>query len=417
MGFDFSKFKIPGLFSQQKEVVNEVKPEVEQDNKISYRRHGFLQAGMMKGKTESLKICLVDIYEQHIAEIGRDEAKQEELRKPVRAKLMELKTEIGRIRSQVNMFESEIIPARKNRIEDLRKEIADIRKNPEQHTGTHVGIVTFYIGAFILVLLSIYLFVFYSSASYSAFFKEFKPDDIVITKAIFDPNAIKNSFRDGMTELIFIMTIPFVFIGLGYLVHKFQEIKGRSKYVKIAALLILTFIFDSIIGYEITEKIYNIKRENDITGNLPEYTFKLAFSNVGFWLVIFAGFVVYLIWGFVFDFIMDAHSKLDMVKVAINTKRERIAEIEKEIQESENKIIELRIANDKNSGEAAKLQNIIDGTIIQPRAIKEALSQFMVGWYMWLTEGREYNRSEHNKIYEDFVSSKIDTIESAINPN
>jgi hypothetical protein len=417
MGFDFSKFKIPGLFTQQKEVPQDIKPEVEQDTRISYRRFGFIQAGMMKGKIEGLKICLGTVYEQHMAEMRRDKDKQEELRKPYRAKLIEVSAEVNRLKSQINMFENEIIPAREKRIEGLRQEISDIRKNPEQHTGVQAGKVGFYIGVFILILLSVYLLIFYSSASYSAFFKNFKPDDAVITKAIFDADAIGNSLKDGATELIFILTIPFVFIGLGYLVHKFQETKHRSRYFKIGGLLILTFVFDAIIGYEITEKIYNIKRGEIFGENLPEYSFSLAFSNVGFWLIIFAGFVVYLIWGFVFDFIMEAHSKLDTIKVAINTKREQIVAAEKEIFEYENKITVFKMDRDKQHAEVAKLQNIIDGTIIQPQAVKEALGQFMVGWYAWLSEGREYNRSEHNRIYEEFVAVKVDIIETVIHPN
>jgi hypothetical protein len=241
-----------------------------------------------------------------------DENKQEELRKPFRVTLQELLGVNEGLKSQINMYETQLIPGKKARIEELKKEIIDIRKNPEHYTGIHVGKAGFYIGVFILSLLSIYLFIFYSSASYSAFFKEFKVDDIVITKAIFDANAIGNGLKDGITELIFLLTIPFVFIGLGFLIHKFQEAKGFTKYFKIAALLIVTFFFDAIIAYEITEKVYNIKRDNDLTGSLPEYSAGLAFGNVGFWLVIFAGFVVYLIWGFVFDFVMEAHAKLDM---------------------------------------------------------------------------------------------------------
>ncbi len=417
MAFDFSKFKIPGLFSQKTDLPTEIKTEAEEVEQISFRRFGFVQAGMMKGRTEGLKICLDAVYEQHMAEMRRDESKQHELRKPFRATLQELLGLNEGFKSQISMYETELIPARKNKIEELKKEIADIRKNPEHYTGVHVGRVGFYIGVFILSLLSIYLFIFYSSASYSAFFKEFKVDDIVITKAIFDANAIGNGLKDGVTELIFLLTIPFVFIGLGFLIHKFQEAKGFAKYFKIAALLIITFIFDAIIAFEITEKIYNIKRDNDLSGSLPEYSISLAFGNVGFWLVIFAGFVVYLIWGFVFDFVMEAHAKLDVVKVNIKMRREQIHSVEQEISQYESKITELRIASEKNNAEINKVRHIIEGTIIHPKAVKEALSQFMVGWYGWLSEGREYNRSEHNKIYEDFIESKVSTIESVINPN
>lgn len=371
----------------------------------------------MHGKTEGLKICLEAVYEQHMAEMRRNENKQEELRKPFKVNLQELLGIGEGLKSQINMYETELIPAKKTKIEELKKEIIDIKKNPEHYTGVHVGTAGFYIGVFILALLSIYLFIFYSSASYSAFFKEFKSDDIVITKAIFDANAIGSALKDGITELIFILTIPFVFIGLGYLIHKFQEAKGFIKYAKIAGLLIITFIFDSIIAYEITEKIYNIKRENDLTGDLPDFSLSLAFTGVSFWLVIFAGFVVYLIWGFVFDFVMEAHSKLDIVKVNIKIKREQITALEQELDRYQNIITELKIASEKNNGEIKKVRHIIEGTIIHPKAVKEALSQFMVGWYGWLSEGREYNRSEHNKIYEDFLENKVSAIESVINPN
>jgi len=417
MAFDLSKFKIPGLFSQKTEPAPPVSPEQQPDEKVSYRRFGFVQAGMMKGRTEGLRICLDAVYEQHMAEMERDGNKQEELRKPYKVALQELTGHSEGIKSQISMYDTELIPAKKTRIEELQKEISDIRKNPEQYTGVHVGKAGFYIGVFILLLLSIYLFIFYSSASYSAFFKEFKADDVVVTKAIFDANAIGNALKDGVTELIFILTIPFVFIGLGYLIHKFQEGKGLGKYFKIAALLVITFIFDAIIAYEITEKIYNIKKENDLAGNIPDFSVGLAFASVGFWLVIFAGFVVYLIWGFVFDFVIEAHAKLDIVKVTIKTKREQIHTHEQEINQYQNTITELRIANEKNNVEMKKLKQVIDGTIVQPKAVKEALSQFMVGWYAWLSEGREYNRSEHNKIYEDFLVGKIATIESVLNPN
>lgn len=417
MKFDFSKFEIPGLFSEKREVPLHASKEEDHVETISARRFGFVQAGMMKGRIEGLKICLESVYESHMADMRRDEKKQEELRKPYKETLQDLLAKTENLRAEIQMYEGELIPTKKAKIEALKKEIVDIRNNPEQFTGVQVGKVGFVIGVFILILLSIYLFIFYSSASYSAFFKEFKADDVVITKAIFDANAIRNGYTDGITELIFILTIPFVFIGLGYLIDKFQETKGVVKYFKIAALLIITFVFDSIIAYEITEKIYNIKRENDLTANLPDYSLRLAYNSVSFWLVIFAGFVVYLIWGFVFDFVMEAHAKLDIVKVNIITKREQIFSLEQIITQHEEKMAELKIAVEKNNGEAKKLQHIIEGTIILPKEVKETLAQFMVGWYNWLSEGREYNRSEHNKVYEDFVAANIAVVESVIHQN
>lgn len=421
MAFDFSKFKGTLFTTKPKE---ENKPLLEQnpvEEAISYQRYGFHQAGNMKGSIEGLKVCLNRVYQEHMAEMRRNETKQEELRRPFREKLQELTILKDGLKTQANTIENEIIPSKKKRIEELKKDISEIRQHPEQYIGNPVGKAGFYIGGSILILLSIYLFVFYSSASYSALFKNFKISDAdtnndgVLAKAIFDAKAIPNAWSDGFTELLLILTIPAVFLGLGYLIHKFQEGKGFAKYFKITALLIVTFLFDAILAFEITKKIYDVNAGNSFK-EMPEYTLSLAFSSVNFWLIIFAGFVVYLIWGFVFDFLMEAYAKLDLIKVKIRAKQDQIHGIEEEIIAYENEINQLKLTAQKHDVEIARLKDIIAGTIIQPREVKEALSQFMVGWYNWLSHGREYNRSEHNRTYEDFISQNVTVIEDVINP-
>jgi len=101
MAFDFSKFKIPDLFSQAAEVSTETSIDTEPAERVSYKRFGFVQAGMMKGRTEGLKICLESVFETHMAEMRRNENKQEELRKPYRAALQDLLSSGESLKSQI----------------------------------------------------------------------------------------------------------------------------------------------------------------------------------------------------------------------------------------------------------------------------------------------------------------------------
>jgi peptidoglycan hydrolase CwlO-like protein len=416
MGFDFSKYTGDIFKVKPKEdtiVQNNAGEQLEVP--ISLEKYGFRQAGAMNGSIEGLKICLHKVFQEQLGDMRRNETKQQELRQPFRKSLQDLTAINESLESQAKSMAAETIPAKQKRIAELKSEIAEIRKNPQDYSGNHVGKAGFYIGLIILALLTVYLFVFYSSASYSALFKNFSPDETVIAKAIFDAQAISNAVKDGLSELILILTIPAVFLGLGFLIHKFQETKGSSKYLKIMALLIITFIFDVIIAYEITEKIYEIKRGGSFDTIRP-YSFKIAFQNISFWLVIFAGFIVYLIWGFVFDFVMESYSKLDYVKVHIKVKQEQIDTLEKEVNTLEVKIGEIKVAVEKNSTEMRNLRDTIDGTIVQPKEMSEALSQFMVGWHKWIANGKEYNRSDHNKIYEAFMATNINAISPAINP-
>ena len=83
-------------------------------------------------------------------------------------------------------------------------------------------------------------------------------------------------------------------------------------------------------------------------------------------MIIFAGFVVYLIWGLVFDFTIEAHEKKDKVRLAIKHKEEEIKVIEQNIEklnldinaleEKENKIQDIykKILQGENFEDLAK---------------------------------------------------------------
>jgi hypothetical protein len=379
----------------------------EKKEKISYQEYGQHQASMLGGSTPGLRVCLQKIYYNFKDRIKDDNEKQEELKKPARIKLEEHKGNIERWENKIQRIKEEDIPRLKNKIELLKGGIAHIRKNPQEIIGDQTGKPSFYIGATILAFLTVYLFVFYSSASYSAFFKQFTQNELGVANSIFDAQAISKAVAEGVTELILILTIPFVFLGLGYLIHKLQEEKGYKKLFKIATLILVTFIFDGILAYEIAEKIYNIKKDNSFNA-MPDYSVSLALSSVNFWLIIFAGFIVYLIWGFVFDFVLEAFSKIDKVKVAIQEKEQLIADTEKQINELVEEIDKMNHQIDHAKTEIKKLNETVNSVII-PREFELEVYSFMAGWLAWMKgNGKPHADLESAEtIVQEFVSVSI----------
>ena len=236
--------------------------------------------------------------------------------------------------------------------------------------------------------------------------------EIGIANSIFDPNALSKAFKEGTTELILIITIPAVFLGLGYLIHKFQEQNGSKKYLIISFLVLVTFVFDLIIAYEICEKIYNIKKDNSFQ-NIPDYTLSLAFQSVNFWLIIFAGFIVYLIWGFVFDFTIESYEKLDKIRLAIKSKEDEIKVNEQSIEKMNLEINKLEETEIKNKGEINKLKEIIEYTTIIPKEFEQYLFHFMQGWLHWMSANlkNQSQQQECQNVLNIFISSNIRKIE------
>jgi hypothetical protein len=377
-----------------------------QNENVTVERFGFNSAKANNGSTVGLAICLNRIYLDHKKKIAEDNAKQAELKKPYRLKLHDVIAENEGLSKRKEKIKSEEISDRLNKIEILRKGIAEIKANPGAVTGDKSGRASFYIGSIILLLLTIYLFIFYSSASYSSFFKEFTITEITITNSIFDAQALSKAWKDGFTELILIVTIPAVFLGLGYLIHKSSEKKGVRKFLFISSLILVTFLFDTIIAYEICEKIYNIRKENTFQGVLP-YSLKLAFQSINFWLIIFAGFVVYLIWGLVFDFTMESHEKLDKFRMAITAKEKEISVHELAIEQLNTEINKIEEKEQKNTAEINKLNELIDHTIIIPKELEQYLFHFMQGWLHWMSANLQNQTKQ--KECQDILSIFIDT--------
>jgi hypothetical protein len=247
-----------GLFSLKKEIPIEKSQEInlepnqivsDSENSLLYNdnvtveRFGFNSARSNNGSTIGLAICLNRIYLDHKKKVTEDVALQENLKKPYKLQLLSLISDNEGIEKRKEKIKHEEIKSVGAKIEKLHKEMLEIKSNPERLTGDKSGNASFYIGLIILSLLTVYLFIFYSSASYSSFFKEFSISQIGLANSIFDPNALSKAFYDGATELILIITIPAVFLGLGYLIHKFQAQEGAKKYLIIGFLILVTFIF------------------------------------------------------------------------------------------------------------------------------------------------------------------------------
>jgi len=355
--------------------------------KTSYEDWGFKKAHNLNGSNTGLLSCLALIREDHKQMVQRDENKQKKLKEPLKSERRSNEEQKVDKEGKIDNIEKTIIPEKESKIIELKNEINEIRKNPKSVMPDKLSKVGFVIGLLILLALTLYLGIFYSSASFSAFFKEFSLNDLGVASSIFDPKAISHAFNDGITELILILSMPFVFIGLGFLIHQFQKGKGFKIYFQILALIIVTFVFDAILAYEITEKIYNIKAENSFQ-DMQTYNFDLAFHSVNFWLIIFAGFVVYIIWGFVFDFTIEAYDKLDVIKQEIKAREREISYIQEDLKIAKSKVETLFDEISKIKKNIIDLEGKINGVIIDTTEFDKILHEFLGGWLHWMTANK-----------------------------
>jgi len=379
------------------------------EGNYTYKKYGFLQSKNHGANPISLEMELNKIFETFKDKLRKDEIEQERLKVPLRAKIETLKIDMDRFKAKIDEIKNNTIPAFLKHIQSLKDEIGGIRRNPSFYQKEKPNKISFLFGTIIGILLTVYLWIFYTSASYSAFFRKFEADDINVANSIFDAAALSKAYRDGIPSFVLVVSMPFIFLGLGYLIHKINEQKSNWKYLQLFGLIMVTLVFDYIIAYEIVQKVYELKSAASLE-SLPDYTFSNAIHDMNFWLIIFAGFVTYLIWGFLFDKLMAEYEKFDVVKVQIKIRQNEIKEIEKELKTHQDKIDELNAKIVEIEKEIKVAEEDLGATFFKPKEFEHIVYQFSSGWLQFVEGGlisteekKNILRSELSIVTKNFI--------------
>ena len=290
--------RLHDLFSTSKKPKENVVPETQVQNNPESRRQGETYeqwgtriCGIVTGRLTALPPYLQKVYNSIYNEQADNIELQKAARANTQAEIERKNEEIRVVNEKIEGVNSEIDETTK-KIEELKAERQEIKSgkekvNKEQRLKLIIGLI-------IIIPLTFYLFLFYSSTFYSAFFRD--PSSMTtVMNSMFDSNALVNAYADGIAELGFVLSAPIIFLGLGFALHFFSVQEGKMKYLKMAAILLVTVMFDCILAYKIGEQMHTF---GIIIGQYPigeEYTVNMALHDINTWAVIFCGFIVYVI--------------------------------------------------------------------------------------------------------------------------
>lgn len=349
--------------------------------KFTFFESGYGSSKQAEGNHLVFRACLEDVYMDFKGKCREDRKLQNELNAPYINEKGRQQTELKKKMTAKGLIE-ESINNQEKKITTFKNDIVEVKRDPEKYglDADKKPKAQFYLGLIVLIPITFYLLVFYMSASFSAFFKNFDTNEL--SSAIFDGKALTKAIEGGWLEGVFIATIPFAFMGLGYLIHMFLKHKSWTTYLKIFTLYAVTFIFDAILAYQIEKKIYDIER----TPDSPQFNLEIAFSSVEFWGIIFAGFVVYIIWGLVFDFIMKEYDNFDKIKSFIKSKKEDIINCENNIKKQIEKLNPIKEVISEIEGKIIDLQRTIDGFIFSNKRYLTYHTEYVKGWFLAITD-------------------------------
>ncbi len=372
----------------------------------TYHRWGLRVCTIADGSVTTLRPFLHSVYNFIYREQVNDIERQKEERRKIECQIEQKRNDINALNGRVNDSKQKQ-EEKKSRIDELKEEKRELKNRAyEVNKAAKLKMV---IGLVILVPLTFYLLLFYSSTFYSAFFKNFEESANVLN-SMFDAEALSKALATSVYELCFVLCAPVIFMGLGFSLHFFTVQKKWTKYLKMAAVLCVTFIFDAILAYMIGKHLHEMAI---IIGSEPvgsPYGLKEALGDINTWAVIFCGFIVYIIWGIVFDMVMTAYDHLDLNKINIRHIDEQMVTLKEEIEgEKQN---EQQLNNQINSlnNDISHLTSTLSHTyIIDTAAIRTEMTNFFTGWaaQMNVLGKTEEEKKEANDTFENTIQSLL----------
>lgn len=348
------------------------------------------------GRTPNLKASLETLYEQFFTKTKKDDFEQEKLKQPyvieqesLRIKTSNIEDEIKKITASQEEAQSEINILMQEGVITINNPEALGKLKPQSNAKLWLGLL-------FLIPLSLYIGIFYISTAYSAFFKEFDPN-VSLFHTIFEAQALTKAYDAGWLVAGFVLLIPFVFFSLGYLIHMFWSQKKWSSYGKVALLFIITFSFDAILAYLIDQKEYNFNK----TPDSPDFTLPGAFQDPTFWLIIFAGFVSYVVWGLVFDMVMIENSKRDVLLYFRKNHQEKLQQKNKQLTKIQEKLDKAEEESDSNKVRLKELECIIEGFILPIQNYKVFAVEYLKGWQKYISAELPIGQVEKHNLLDE----------------
>jgi hypothetical protein len=129
------------------------------------RQWGFKDAARQDADPKTLQNCLGAVYQDY--KKGTRSKEQE-----CRNKIAHIQTELDRATNEYSRIEQREMQPRLEMIKSLKQEVEDIDVHPEKYKiESEFSLLGFTIGSMLLLLLTVFLFIFYSSSLHSAYIK------------------------------------------------------------------------------------------------------------------------------------------------------------------------------------------------------------------------------------------------------
>jgi DNA-binding FrmR family transcriptional regulator len=351
---------------------NNQEKAVHQVERVNLYDFGYEKSGNVKGDPEIYqsylnRIVNGDLVEENYKGLSEDEKKDK------REKIKELEKALHEIETNNSKVESEI-QVKEKKIDEFRQEVLKIREvqnnDHEKIKKEAFSTLKFSLNLFILIMLSVYLFFFYVSAAYKALYVDFEKVADNIAQGIGTGSIMPGPYElsEAIRYNYLLFLVPFVFYAFGWAFHILLELKQKVKYVFLGLLIAVTFTVDFLIAMI-------IHNNTEMAKELMGLSTKHWSSSSTFYIILFLGFLVYIIWSILLDSLLR---EWDKRKITANIKK-IIKHLQNDIKILQKRLRPVQHILDQIAAYREDVNTVMYGNL------KKYIEQFSSGWIAYLS--------------------------------
>lgn len=345
---------------------------VHQADRVNLYDFGYEKSGSVKGDPDVYASYLNRIMNGDLVEETyksfTDEEKKEKL------KLIKELDKKARENEELNAKVEAEIKEKEKGIDKYRKDLLQIgeaNKKDEQKLKTETfSLLKFSLNFFILSMLSVYLFFFYVSATYKALYVDFEGIAEALARGegtgSIMPGPIELAEALQYNYLLFV--VPFVFYAFGWAFHLMLELRSKYKFVFLSLLIAVTFTVDFLLAMIINN---NIETAKSLMGLSAQHWSQ----SPSFYIILFLGFLVYIIWSILLDAILREWDKRQIIT---NLKR-IIAHLHGDVKILRQKLHDTEGLRAQIAAYREDMSTVMYGNL------KRYIDQFSSGWITYLS--------------------------------
>jgi hypothetical protein len=345
---------------------------IHQADRVNLYHFGYERSGSVKGDPDVYFSCLNRILNGDLVEsnyVGfTDDEKKERIRliQLLEVQLREKEENNKKIQEEIDEKEKDIDRYRKDLLHFRESRLQDGEKLRRENFST----LKFTLNLFLLAMLSVYLFFFYVSATFKALYVDFEGIAAKIAKGEGTGSILPGPYELGealqYNYLLFVF--PFVFYAFGWAFHIILESTNKLRYVFLSALIAVTFTVDFLLAMIISDNTENAKSLMGLQSTPWS-------QSPTFYIILFLGFLVYIIWSILLDSLLREWNKKEIT----DNLKKIIRHLQADVKAIKPKISNLEPIKEKIAEYREDISTLMVGNL------KRYIDQFSAGWMMYLT--------------------------------